>query len=349
MLKTQSPHSKSGLIDAAKKSFGLKTLDEIEDRDIEWVWYPYFARGELTIVEGDPEAKKSFMVQAATRALMDGRPLPSPWPDLQASPGNIVLFDCENSGSTVLKKRYRYLRLQNEQRVFIKEDPFQMNHDDIEGIIAVLRPIRPLVVVFDTLNEYLESKANTNNGRDVVQALQPFKKMAQELNCAVVLIRHLTKDGNRKAMYRGQGSISFNGKARIVISIGAHPEDPDVACMAHTKMQFGKKPQALSYEVRWKGTQEERDRFHFSWGGFEPYSVEDILGGEDRKGPGRPDTARDAARTFLTEALADGPLEFERLERMAEARSISTSTLRRAADELGIVKPRGGKSTWSLP
>ena len=337
---------KTGLVKAACKSFGLKTLDDIEEKEIEWVWYPYFARGEITIVEGDPGAKKSFMIQAATRRLMDGQKLPSPKQFLQADPGNVVLFDCENSGETVLKKRYRNMRLRATERLFIKEDPFQMSKEDIDHIIDYLRPIRPIVVVFDTMNDYFESKANTNTARDVTQAMQPFRRLARDLNCAVVLVRHLTKDSNKKLMYRGQGSIAHTGKARIVISIGPHPDNPDVTCMVASKMQFGPKPAVLTYEVEPNPKPDEHDAFRFIWDDFEEIDEERIFSGD--RGPGRPDEAREAAKQLLKDVLTV-PVEAERIEKMANARNISMSTLRRAARELGVVKPRGGKSTWSLP
>jgi len=330
------------------KEFGLKTLSEFEEKDVEWIWYPYLARGELTIVEGDPESKKSFMIQAVARHLADGRELPSRWPDYQPDPGNVVLFDCENSGDTVLKRRFRYLRLRNHDRIIIKEDPFQMIDTDIDKILLAIRRTRPLLVVFDTVNDYLDSAKSTNNGRDVTQALQPFRKLAKELNCAVVLIRHLTKDSNKKALYRGQGSISFVGKARIVITVAPHPEEEGVSCMAVTKLSLGKKPKTLTYEVRDESTSEERHAFSFCWGGHIDLTAEQLVNPD--KEQGRPPQERDEAKDFLLEALEEGPVEVRRLERMADARSISMSTLRRAANELNIVKPRGGpNSTWQLP
>ncbi|MEP6827246.1 MAG: hypothetical protein ABJA10_04155 [Aestuariivirga sp.] len=65
---------------------------------------------------------------------------------------------------------------------------------------------------------------------------------------------------------------------------------------------------------------------------------------------GRPNQEREDAKNFLLAALDDGPVEKSRIDRMAEARSISDITLRRAADDLTIVKSKRGKvSVWSLP
>ena len=46
---------------------------------------------------------------------------------------------------------------------------------------------------------------------------------------------------------------------------------------------------------------------------------------------------RAAAKTFLTELLASGPVAKQEIEEAADANCISTATLRRAKDELGII------------
>lgn len=329
------------------KAFGLKTLAETEERDIEWIWYPYLARGEMTLIEGDPEAKKSFLVQQVARALMDGRTLPSKWPDYQPDPGNVVFFDCENDGETVLKGRFRYLGLKNEHRFFYKEDPFQMKLGEVEDIIDALRPIKPLLVVFDTMNDYFDSERNPNMARDVAQALGPFKRMAKELNCAVVLIRHLNKGGG-KAMYRGQASVSFIGKARIGITVARHPDDPDTSIFVPVKCSNAPKPMAREFHVFNRSTDRDRSAFRFSWGDEVDKTADDIL--EVERDPGRPKKEREEAKEWLLGQLEGGPVPAKQLRLQAERHAVAWKTVERAARELGVKKPAGGPgSVWQLP
>lgn len=327
------------------KPFNLRPLSSFEEKDIDWIWYPYLARGELTIIEGDPEAKKSFMIQAAARRLVDGIKLPSKWPELQARPGKVVFFDTENDAETVLKKRFRHLRLREEGSVFIEHMPFEMSAETIDDILIELNHVRPLMVVFDTMNDYFDREANTSIGRDVAQALQPFKKMAKELNCAVVLVRHLTK-GTGKAMYRGSGSITFAGKARIVVAVAPHPEIEDLTCMALTKSSNAPKPKALTYQVESRSTPEDRSAFRFLWGEEMDLSAEDIL--NPQSAPGRPPKERDEAEDWLRQQLADGPVAVSRLKDQAEKRNLSWMTVRRAADDLDVYASGGPGSTWKL-
>lgn len=331
------------------RAFGLKTLKETVEREIDWIWYPYFARGEMTLVEGDPEAKKSFLIQAAARSLMDGRELPSQYPDLQAEPGNIVFFDCENDGETVLKKRMRYLRLRNDQFCKYKEDPFEMvDGGELDDIIDVLRAYKPLMVIFDTMNDYFKKDANTNTGKDVAQGLQPFKRMAKELNCSVVLIRHLTKGSQgSKAMYRGSGSVSFIGKARLGISVAADPKDKERSLFVPNKTSNAVKPKARAYEVRSTPRPDARDAFRFMWGEEVDMTADEILSAE--RPVGRPAEKREDATEWLMDELADGPVPAKELKSRCERRNISFKTVERAADECGrVIKTGGPGSLWKL-
>jgi putative DNA primase/helicase len=70
----------------------------------------------------------------------------------------------------------------------------------------------------------------------------------------------------------------------------------------------------------------------------------------DRRGGG----ALKAATSFLSEQLGEGPVLKTSIEEAAEANGISTATLRRAYDKLGVkaFKEKGikdGKWLWKLP
>ncbi len=65
---------------------------------------------------------------------------------------------------------------------------------------------------------------------------------------------------------------------------------------------------------------------------------------------GRPDDVREETKELLRDLLSDGEKLKSQIEAAAEARSISSMTLRRAAADLGIRKyKKGGKGFWALP
>jgi hypothetical protein len=54
---------------------------------------------------------------------------------------------------------------------------------------------------------------STTGTIQVRQALLPLKEYAKDADLAVLMVRHLTKEGSMRAMYRGGGSIAFSQQA----------------------------------------------------------------------------------------------------------------------------------------
>jgi hypothetical protein len=59
--------------------------------------------------------------------------------------------------------------------------------------------------------------------------------------------------------------------------------------------------------------------------------------------------AKQNGKEFLCNFLKRGPRPAREVKEAAKKAEISLATLRRASKELGIKKPKGGKSVWSLP
>ena len=59
--------------------------------------------------------------------------------------------------------------------------------------------------------------------------------------------------------------------------------------------------------------------------------------------------ARDEAKKFLTDILANGPVPTTEIEDAANGNAISKRTLERAKRELGITAEKNGQWCWRLP
>ena len=328
-------------------SFLQTSLADVDEENISWIWYPYLARGEVTILEGDPGVGKSYLMQMVSKAIADGERLPSP--RTSRVQGKIAYFDVENTAATVTKKRLKHNDCQHPENFFQEEEPFSIDDEDaVKHVYEAIEELRPVLVVFDTINLYI-GRADIGKATETTQALSRFKDIARRFNCSVVLVRHLTK-GNvkEKALYRGQGNIAFAGVSRIIMTLGTDPEDRDTKVLAVTKINLAPYPKALTYTVRsLPDTLKDQDRSKFTWGEFVELTSDEILGvPAHEKG--------ENAVEFLREALDEGPRKASEIETMAEKRAISARTLQRAAVELEVVrKQRGfgkGKSSfWELP
>jgi len=305
------------------------------------------------ILEGDPGLGKSYLMQKISAMICDGKRLPSPDKDddRPITRGKVLYFDIENSAGTVTKKRLASNGLVNEKNFIQCEEPFSIDDEDaLDEVYAYIERTRPEVVVFDTLNTYLGG-ADAFKGHEVAVTFGRFREIAKRFGCCVVVLRHLTKSTKERALYRGQGAIQLAGLARIVMTVGVSPEDADVRVLAVTKINVARMPKALTFTIEslpQKGT--DKDRSRFVWGEFVDLTADDIVAAP----PKAASTDRAEAMEFLEATLADGAVEANKLEKMAESRAISRRTLQRAADELGIVKKTSGfgkdkRSHWSLP
>lgn len=328
-----------------------RSMDQVVEEEITWLWHPYLARGELTIIEGDPGLGKSYMAQMISLAVCDGKPLPKVKSDEIIPKGRVAYFDIENSSGTVTKRRLADNGMINFSNFFQEEQIFTVDDEEqkarVEEGVEILKPD---IVVFDTINTYI-GKADTYKSSDVQQALGWFRLLAKRFNCSVVVLRHLTKSSKDKALYRGQGSIAFAGLARVVITVGPHPDDPDQRLMAVTKLNITKRPKALSFSIEsLPDSGKYKDRSRFVWGEFLDYTSEDIVNSAP---PSKNDKGIEEAEEFLKDILDDGPIEIKKIEVMAEKRSISKKNLYKAVDSLGILKETTGFgknkiTTWSL-
>lgn len=329
--------------------FLTENMEEVEEENIDWIWFPYLARKELSILEGDPGLGKSYLAQIVAGHICDRKKLPSV-KTLAPVGGKIAYFDMENSPGTVTKKRLVENNVKNLKNFYQDAQPFSIDDPErLEEVYEAIERLRPTLVVFDTVNTYI-GKADTYKSSESTQALATFKDIAVRFDCAVLVLRHLTKSTKERALYRGQGSIAFAGVARVVITVGKLPNDDEMRAFAVTKINVAKVPKAMSFSIlALPDTIKSQDRSKFEWGDFVEVTSDELVNTPVGKGS----SEKDEAQEFLKSALEERSVDAQRLERMAEARSISKRTLYRAADEMGIVKKSKGfgknkRSVWAL-
>lgn len=317
--------------DEPEYKFLSRPMSEVEMENLDWIWYPYIARGEVTIFEGDPGLGKSYLAQMVAGAICDGRALPSV-KKLKPVTGKIAYFDIENAAGSVTKKRLVENGVTNLKNFFQEEEPFTVDDEPtLDLVYDAIDHLRPTLVVFDTINTYMGS-ADLHNSGETQQAFKRFIDVARRFNCAVVVLRHLTKSSKERALYRGQGSIAFAGLARIVVTIGQHPEEPDMRVAAITKINVARTPKALSFTIEaLPDTLKDQDRSRFVWGDFVDVTADQIVSVDLKP----KDEQLEQVCAWLRDALSDGPCTMRQLLSMGEPRSYGQRTITKAANEIG--------------
>lgn len=327
-----------------------RAMSDVVMRNIQWLVPGMLARGEVTIVEGDPGRGKSYFVQMIAGYICDGKPIPSESPYTPIA-GRVAYFDTENTADTVTKLRLIENGIENLGDYWQGEDPFSIDDEEKwERVGEALEKFRPTLIVFDTINTYIGG-ADTYRSSETQQALAYFKQLAVRFNCSVVLLRHLTKGSKDKALYRGQGSIAFTGVARIVLTVGQHPDEPETRVVACTKNNIGPFIRSFTFTITaLPDTSKTRNRSKFVWGDFVDLTADDIVSVAPIK-----NKSGDSGVKWLRDLLEkQDQMEVKRIERMASARSITDTDLHKAADQLGVIKTTKGEGHnrrhfWALP
>lgn len=338
--------------DEPQYNFLGRTMEDVEERDIDWVWYPYLARGELTILEGDPGLGKSYFAQIISLHIADGKRLPSDKAKdktkVKRLQGKIAYFDMENSSDTVTKKRLVTNGLENFKNFIQEEEPFTVEDEDaLDAVYQALEREKPALVVFDTINTYIGA-ADTHKSSETQRAFKSFVEIARRFNCAVMVLRHLTKSSKERALYRGQGSIAFAGLARIILTVGQSPDDDDYRIVATTKNNVTRIPRSLSFTIEaLPDTLKHTDRSIFRWGEFTDHSADEIVTVTKH----REDVDNSSQyEDFLKSILDDGEMNETQLKRAAESRSLSMLKVRKTADAMNVKRrPRkkgGDREIW---
>src|SRR5262249_550464 len=105
------------------------------------------------------------------------------------------------------------------------------------------------LVIIDPLVAYLDRTVASYNDQSVRRVLAILKDLAEEHNCAMLLIRHLTKDEDKRTIYRGGGSIGFVAAVRCVWVAASVPKEENLRVLIQVKNNIEASPAGLTYQI----------------------------------------------------------------------------------------------------
>lgn len=330
--------------------FNIVPMSEVKVEQHDWLVEDFIARGEVTLVEGDPGVGKSYFLQWLSILFCDGKKIPWEKSHQSKKQLKVAYCDTENSIGTVTKGRLTDNGLLNQANYIQLQEFFSIKDEDhldaLEKEVILGQEIDVLII--DPINPYL-GDADNYNAKDVQQSLQDLKSLARLHDFALILVRHLNKSKAVKALYAGGGSIGFAGLARVVATVGWHPEEPNTRVVACTKNNLSMPFGSLGYSIEpLPEIVGRKNRSELVYEGRVDYSSDDILSTTNQK----EDNSIHVAADLIRERMNDegGEINYHSLLKQAEARSISEKSIKKAALELDLQKlTRGrGKSRQTL-
>jgi AAA domain-containing protein len=211
------------------------------------------------------------------------------------------------------------------------------------------------LIQIDPISAYLGDKIDSFRTTAVRSVLAPLVDLADKTNVSIVGMLHFNKklDVNN-ALLRISDSLAFGATALHVYAVVDDAENKRKLFVTAKNNLAVSGNKALAYRFRQRDVARDRNGEvitapYIVWeGSHVEVTASQVMAAN--KSPG----ARDQAKKFLGDILANGPVSKIDIEEAADAHGISHRTLVRAKDELGVVveKEKGvanGKWVWRLP
>lgn len=321
-------------------------LSSVPDEEVGWLWEPYVPLRKLTLVEGDPEAGKTYLLLALAAAVTRGFYLPDQQGKVQPAHGtcgNVLYITAEDGLGDTIKKRARLCNADLD-RIFVVPSssmfpdamqPFSLARPHL--LSAAMEERQARLVILDPLTAFLGAEVDIHRANEVRPLMSILGGLAEKHSCAMVAIRHWTKAVGGKAAYRGQGNIDFRAAARSVLALGESPEDDRLRIMAQSKNSIDAKGISIVFQISDLG---------LTWAGTSLLTADELSAAQ----PQRHKKQRHNAMEWLRDYLRDGPQESMVIIAASEAVGINEKALRRAKEHLGILATKeANKWFWRLP
>lgn len=331
---------------------GVKAVpfSSIEPEEIEWFLEPFIPFGMMTLLIGDPGLGKSLLtVRFAQMASEQGY--------------SSILLSAEDHKAVTIRPRLEAAGADMDLVHTIEvrrngmEDGLRLPGDG-KALEKKVAETGARLLIVDPISAHLDGEINSWKDQHFRKALAPLYGLAQEENCAVVVVAHLNKGEGRDALQRTSGSMALPAAVRSGLLLARDPGDPEgelgsKRVLAHIKSNIA--PLARSLECKIETVSipdQEAQTAVISLGEESDFVSSDLLGEAQGGSP-----KLDAAIAFLKDTLSEGPVLAEEVKRRAKANGHSEAMLKKAKGKLKIKSDRqggkgnkgksgGGKGRW---
>lgn len=336
---------------AAGSKLTLVCLADVEEEDIDWLWYGGIPYRTYVMLEGEPDVGKTVFWTDVAARISTGRNMPDGTP--LKEPRNVIIVAPEDALNATIKPRLRAagadmdrvfsLLLQRDEEGHLK--PLSLP-EDLKRIAELIRETQAGLIIFDPITAFQSERIASHTNASVRKMLTPLVDVLDQTKWAGLLVRHLNQSGELKAIYRGTGSNAFLEVARSGFAVAIHPDDIDLPkpqqrrVLAQTKGNLTKERLSLVFMVTEHPSVTNRQGEgipRIEWKGAANLDADTILKGRDAR---KDSPQRDQAKTILNSLLEGdgGQVRADVAHKQARLAGISTRTMDRAADDLRLDK-----------
>lgn len=179
---------------------------------IDWIIHELFSAGSISLLVGEGGTKKTYSLLDAALCVATG----TPWLDRPVSQGAVLIID-EESGDRRLKRRIsevmRGHNVDDMAVAWVTLAQFNLTTKaDIDEVEKLVIFTGARLVIIDALAD-VALGADENAVKDMQPLFMGLRTLAEQHQCAIVLIHHSNKAGT----YRGSSAIKGAVDALIMV------------------------------------------------------------------------------------------------------------------------------------
>jgi hypothetical protein len=320
-------------------------LAEVECEPVEWLWAGRLARGKLSILEGRPDEGKTTLALDLAARVSTGRPMPAEPAAGTRPPAGVVIITAEDGLADTVRPRLDAAGA-DLARILAARSEDEAPSLDAEGLAWLRRAcarVDAALVILDPLVALMPSRVDAHRDQDVRRMLRPLRALAEELNVAILAIRHLRKSLATDPRDAGGGSVAIGAAARIVMLAARDPDDAERRVLARVKSNLSAPWRSLRYALV-----PFADTVRIDWGDESPHDAAALLAAaSDAVENGEDRTRLDEAVEVIRAILAGGPVAVADARRQLRAAGVADRTADRARARLGVrARPDGFGGSW---
>lgn len=355
-----------------RENFGLDVTEgtDIKPQVIDWMWEGYLARGNHTAIAGVQGDGKSQVVYSIAAAITTGGLWPGSTSE-RAPQGRVIVLNAEDRPEDMLVPRLmaagadmRFITIINATRDTGSDKGRKFSLlTDLERLTAMANKRGDVKLIsFDPVSSYLGGDIDSHSNTELRNALDPITAMAWKTNTAVISVTHFNKAGKGvNALNRVMGGAGFTAAPRAAFAVIRDAKDQLKRLLLPLKNNMSDENVKYGMEFTLSKKQVAEDERNGKpvvapfvvWGNKTSITADEALAANNDRI--RPPTKVEAAATFLTQLLADGPVPVSEVSVAARNAGIASAALRRAREDLGVISTKvsqlDGRGPWlmSLP
>jgi DNA repair protein RadA/Sms len=305
----------------------LWRADEVETRDMKWLWYPYIPFGAATMIFGPGGMGKSHLACDIAARVTTG--VAFPHQTITREPGNVLMLSAEDDMNVVLVPRLKNQKV-DLHRVFIPDSTFVLDKVGMRDMEEYMSDCHATVVFIDPVVSFIGGKVDINKANEVREFTGALHQHAMRTGTAVIIVHHSRKGRDGEDYDKAMGSADFNNAMRSVLFASQHPTGQG-RILKHVKSNYSALGPAIAYDFGPNDT--------IIWG--------ETFGDGDLPWHAKPGRLNDAI-SFLTDLLKDGPVRAPDVMEAAKAQGINSGTLNRAKHGIAdsFQQRENGRPVW---